>query len=751
MSSIQIARHRDDIILLTLDMPGKSANVLTDQVYADLASALDTLESSPPAGVILVSAKPSIYVAGADLVKISQALDWSDEQIFQFCEDGRGIMSRFSRLPSVSVAAVHGVCVGGGMELTLWCDQRVAADERQTRFGLPEVKLGLIPGWAGTVRLPRLIGLPPAVDLVTSGRLVSAAECRELGIVTELVPREQLLDAATSMIDRELASGDWMRQREKLLGPVTGLPADVAVFRATAQTAIDANRDIDPRAPTLVLNHMCDSAAMDAAAACASESRVFATVWGSPENRGLLHAFFLEERARKTRGDYGAAKPPVLKTIGVIGAGLMGCQIARLALAAGYQIRMFDADQEKLQRNVAELAVVAKNGDNLQIADSIESFRTCDLVIESIVEKLKIKQQLFERLCAVVSHDTWLATNTSTIPVADIATAVINPARLVGLHFCLPVEPLRLVEIIASRQSSEFVVAVAVDLVRAMRKTPVVVTDQPGFVVNRLLCPMLNRALDLLQNNIRVPEIDEPMREFGFAVGPLEMIDFIGVDTIMYAGETFLRTMPGLISLNPVLPVLVKRGRLGRKTGAGFYRYGSFDSPRQADPEFESIMGNYQKQPWQPGAGEILNQLLDPMIAAGRGVLNDGVVPDARDVDLCSILGTTFPAARGGILYWADHLRQPVAVTGPTIPPPSKSRISCAAAHHDHGFTGQVHAGQPVLGVFHPPVVHITTSLDDGAPRHPCWWPIRSGPERQPAAGRRFPAGWLQSRCWEHR
>ena len=171
MSSIQLSQHCDDIVLLTIDMPEKSANVLTDQVYADLAAALDELESTttPPAGVILVSAKPKIYVAGADLAKISRALDWSDDQIHEFCDHGRGIMERFSRLPSVTVAAVHGVCVGGGMELTLWCDQRVCADD--ALFGLPEVKLGLIPGWAGTVRLPRLIGLGPAVDLVTSGRL----------------------------------------------------------------------------------------------------------------------------------------------------------------------------------------------------------------------------------------------------------------------------------------------------------------------------------------------------------------------------------------------------------------------------------------------------------------------------------------------------------------------------------------------------------------------------------------------------
>ncbi len=657
MSSVQLSQHRDDIILMTLDMSGKSANVLTDQVYADLDSALDELESSPPAGVILLSAKPAIYVAGADLVKISGALDWSDEQIHQFCDDGRTIMSRFSRLPSVSVAAVHGVCVGGGMELSLWCDHRICADDRRTLFGLPEVKLGLIPGWAGTVRLPRLIGLEPAADLVTSGRLISGADCLELGIVTRVVARDQLIEESTRIIDAEVAAGEFRRQREKLLGPVTELPVDMERFRTGQQARIDANPEIDPVAPTRVLTHMCDSASLPAAAAYTSEMQVFARVWGSPQNRGLLHWFFLEERAKKTRGDFGDAGPPVIETIGIIGAGLMGCQIARLVLAAGYQVLMFDADRQKLVRSVRELSESAKNGERLQLVDSIEAFGPCDLVLESIVEKLKIKQQLFERLCAVVGPETFLATNTSTIPVSDIAQAVTHPSRLVGMHFCLPVEPLRLVEVIAGNQSSPVITSVAVDLVKAMRKTPVVVADQPGFVVNRLLCPMLNRALDLLQNNIGVSQIDEPMREFGFSVGPLEMIDFIGVDTIMYAGETFLRTMPGLISLNPVLPVLVKRGRLGRKTGSGFYCYESFDSPPEVDPDFESIMANYQKEPLAANSDEILAQLLDPMVTAARGVMTDGVVADRRDVDICSVLGTTFPAVRGGILYWADELR----------------------------------------------------------------------------------------------
>ncbi len=642
---------------MTFDMPGKSANVLTDEVWVDLSRALDRLESKPPAGVILVSAKPTIYVAGADLVKISNTLDWSDDEIIRFCEEGRAIMSRFSRLLSVSVAAVHGVCVGGGMELTLWCDHRIASDDRKTLFGLPEVKLGLVPGWAGTVRLPRLIGLQEAIDLVTTGNLIDAKRAKELGIVTCVGPQSEMIDRAVQIINDELASRAFLKKRQAMLGAVTDMPHDLDALRQRFQQQIDSNREIDSSAPSIVLQHMIDTAGVDQQAACHNESLAMAKVYGSIENQGLLHYFFLDERSKKVRSDYGEVQPPRIERIGIIGAGLMGCQIAKLALTAGYQVTLFDADQNKLHREFAALAT-GKNGQNIRVADSFKTFADADLVIEAIVEKLTIKRQLFEQLCQVVGPEIFLATNTSTIPVSDIATAVPNPARLVGLHFCCPVEPLRLVEVIRGQQSSQTIVNVAIDVVRAMRKTPIVVGDHPGFVVNRLLCPVFNQALEMLTHGIPLSQMDASFREFGFAAGPLEMIDFIGVDTIMYAGETFLRTLPELVSLNPILPALVKRGRLGRKSNLGFYRYESFDSVARIDRELDPILDRYQKEPLSLDNDQILDRLLEPMIAAGRAVLADGVVDDSRDVDLCSVLGTTFPAVRGGLLHWADELRR---------------------------------------------------------------------------------------------
>jgi 3-hydroxyacyl-CoA dehydrogenase/enoyl-CoA hydratase/3-hydroxybutyryl-CoA epimerase/3-hydroxyacyl-CoA dehydrogenase/enoyl-CoA hydratase/3-hydroxybutyryl-CoA epimerase/enoyl-CoA isomerase len=659
LSAVQVSDIGDQVKLFLLDMPGKSANVLTDEVYDDLDHALRQAEADPPRGIVLATAKPSIFVAGADLVKISRNLDWPDEEIFRFCEHGRSIMSRFSQMEDcVSVAAIHGVCVGGGLELPLWCDCRIASDSRRTLLGLPEVKLGLIPGWAGTVRLPRLIGFEPAVDLTISGDLVSASESMELGLVSLVVPEEVLIPSALQVIEREHYTKGYLKRREEMRGHVRRKkPKSIRQFRESTRAAIAANTEVDPVAPELALEHMLRTMKLPAAEACQSESRVFARLWGSPENRGLLNWFFVEERAKKTRPRYDGT-PPTIRTVGVIGAGWMGSQIARLSARAGFALRIHDADERRSRKLVSDLQEVCiDDSTTVQTISSLTELADCALVIECTVEKLKIKQDLFRRICQAVSEETFLATNTSTIPVRDIAPAVTGPGRLFGLHFCWPVDPVRMVEVIRGDQTSSSALNLGIDLVRRFRKTPVVVADQPGFIVNRLLCPVMDQAIVMLQHGIDPVEMDRVFRDFGFSVGILEMIDFIGVDTIMYSGETFLRTLPDLISLTPILPALVKRGRLGRKSGRGFYRYESADGPPLPDEELRAILQKYQQQPLELPDQQILDRLLEPMVNEARKVLQEGVVPDSKDVDLCSILGTTFPRVKGGVLYWANHLK----------------------------------------------------------------------------------------------
>ncbi len=660
LSSVNVTTIGEDVRLFALDMPGKSANVLTDQVYHDLDEALQQVEAEeePPRGIILVTAKPSIFIAGADLNKISDNLDWPDEKIFEFCDHGRGIMSRFSQLPeTVSVAAIHGISVGGGLELPLWCDHRIATDNRRTLLGLPEVKLGLIPGWAGTVRLPRLIGLEPAVDLTVSGDLITAKEALELGIVSLVVPEDSLIQTALQIIEREHYTQGFLKKRELMAAHVKKRPKSIRQFRQATTETIEANVEVDPSAPLIVMEHMIATAKSPAAEACQGESEAFAKVWGSLENRGLLHYFFLDERAKKTRGRF-SGEPPEIRTVGIVGAGLMGTQIAKLAAAAGFNLKIHDADQRQIDTAVDTITNDPRNkAESIQVASAISDLAGCELVIECVVEKLKIKQDLFRRICDVVDERAFLATNTSTIPVSEIASAVKNPARLFGLHFCIPTEPLKLVEVIPSETTSDLTLNIGIELVRWMRKTPIVVQDHPGFIVNRLLCPVFGQATVLLQEGVEMQRMDRIFREFGFAAGPLEMIDFIGVDTIMYAGETFLRTMPDLVQVTPILPALVKRNRNGRKAGLGFYQYDSFDGPAVFDESVVEILSKYRVEADELSDEQILLRLLEPMANEAAKALQEGVVEDAQDIDLCSVLGTTFPRVRGGILKWFNELR----------------------------------------------------------------------------------------------
>ncbi len=658
LSSIKLDYIRHDICRLTMDVPGKSANVLTDEFFAELDATLESLAADPPAGVILISAKPSIYVAGADLVKISRTLDWSDQQIIHFCEEGRRIMGRINQLPSVSVAAIHGACVGGGLELTLWCDIRIASDHPRTLLGLPEVKLGLVPGWAGTVRLPRLIGLEPAVELVTTGKLLDSSRAQELGIVSDVVPQDRLIERSIELIDEQLKSPNYWSQRERLAGPVTKLPDDITAFQAKVQADIDCGREVHPQAPTIALEHMVRTASLSAVQACASEAVAMSQVYGSNENAGLLHYFFLDERAKKTRPQFKNGERPDIQSIGIVGAGWIGSQIIRLSLAAGFQVTVYDADQKKQERLVHEFSQTGMTKGTLLGASELAQFSECQLVIESVVEKPAIKRQLFESLNSIVSEQAFLATNTSTIPVSEIAPSVSRPQRMIGLHFCCPVEPLKLVEVVRAEQTSELTLNVALDFIKRIRKTPVIVGDRAGFVVNRLLCPVSDQSIQWLQQGLTPAEIDAPFRDFGFAVGPLEMIDVIGVDTIMYAGETLLRYFPNDVSVTPILPALVKRGRLGRKSQKGFYQYPDPAGPAVEDPQLTEILQKYQTTAADgPDPGQLVERLLQSMVEQGEWLLEEGVVKDSRDIDLCSILGTTFPVVRGGLMYWAEHLR----------------------------------------------------------------------------------------------
>ncbi len=444
--------------MITMDAPESAANILDEQLFSELDRTMAELaEQTDLKGVILISAKPTIFVAGADLKSIAATLDWPEKKIVEFCQRGRAVMARFSRCPFVSIAAIHGACVGGGLELPMWCDCRIASDDRRTILGLPEVKLGLVPGWAGTARLPRITNLDVAVDLVTSGRLISAADAKSIDLIDAIVPQELLIEEAIKMIHRVSTSESFIFDRKKIMGPVENIGDMEAIVQKHGKRIIE-NKKIFPFAPTVALEHMTRSASLPIKAAWNSESVAMSQVYGSPASRGLINHFFLIDHNKKQPGlvDMNLS-PAKINTVGIVGAGLMGKAIANNCLNRGLDVMLLDANTQAQQAVTSQLKCDYPDR-SIQSCENYDSFASCELVIESVVETVAVKSQVLQKIESAIDDSTVIASNTSAIPIETLANHLQRPENFCGIHFCHP-ELMSLVEVVCGPQSSEQTIA----------------------------------------------------------------------------------------------------------------------------------------------------------------------------------------------------------------------------------------------------------------------------------------------------
>jgi 3-hydroxyacyl-CoA dehydrogenase/enoyl-CoA hydratase/3-hydroxybutyryl-CoA epimerase/3-hydroxyacyl-CoA dehydrogenase/enoyl-CoA hydratase/3-hydroxybutyryl-CoA epimerase/enoyl-CoA isomerase len=672
--NIILSHPEPDIALLTIDLPGKGANVLSSEVLGELSKHLDALEKRTDlAGIILISGKPGTFVAGADLREFVASVDIPHEQAVALCRHGQTLFGRLVKTPAVTVAAIDGVALGGGAELAIWCDRRVMTDNPKTQYGFPEVKLGLYPGWGGTVRGPRMVGLGNAAEMITAGESIDARAAAAMGLADDLVAPDRLLAAAIGMVRAEQKSKRYLTDRQRWSKPLSIDETELGFLGATFSAMILQQTKGHYPAPLAALELMLECAALDEEAALVKEAEGMASFFGSPVNRALLNVFFLTDRNKKDRGvDREDIRPRELSAVGVIGAGIMGSGIAAANLKRELRVVLTDASAEALQRGaqevIKEVAYDKQMGGPdaqravrfaplLDAAVDDHDFAVCDLVIEAVVENLDVKRQVYARLEPQLGEKTILASNTSTIPITTLAEGVKRRDRFCGIHFFNPVRRMKLVEVIRGRETSDETVATAVAHVKRLGKSPIVCNDGPGFLVNRLLLPYMHEALELLAAGVAIEKIERAATAFGMPMGPISLYDMVGLDTALFAGQTMARAYPERVGTSPILESLVKAGRLGTKSGAGFFNYQNKKKKAQPDETLQGFVEPHmQQEKVLLDREQITARLFLPMLLEATRVLEEGIVRDVRDVDLGLIFGIGFPPFKGGLLFWADTL-----------------------------------------------------------------------------------------------
>lgn len=626
----------NDIAILHLDVAEQSTNVLSREVLSEFERVLAEIEKKALKGLIILSAKPSGFIAGADVREFENISD--PARAAELARGAQHVFNRLEKLPFPSAAVIHGFCLGGGLELALACTYRVVRDDPGTRLGLPEVKLGIHPGFAGTVRLPKLIGHVAALDLMLTGRSVSGKQAQRLGLVDEVMPERHLITAAQALIARRQPRAK-PRWRQRLPGWALSRPIVARAFEKRVRQK--ANPEHYP-APYRILDLWRRAANQEQEALSLGELLVSRT------SRNLVHIFLIGEALKRT----GRAHSHDIERVHVIGAGVMGADIAMWAAHRGFTVSLQDQDPKALGRamkraydffkkRLKDPRAVQEAMDRLIPDINGNGLHRTDLVIEAIVEKVGAKRELFKAVEAIAPATAVLATNTSSIPVEEIAESLRDPARLVGLHFFNPVAKMQLVEIVRGAQTSEQALNRARAWTVAIDRLPLDVKSSPGFLVNRVLMPYLIESVRLLEEGVAAPLIDKAARDFGMPMGPVELADVVGLDICLSVAEVL--SGPTKTPVPDKLRQMVEEGRLGRKTNRGFYKYDS--------------KGRLKR----PGAGKtsdipITERLILRLLNEAMACLRERVVADTDAVDAGMVYGTGFAPYLGGPMRYAESL-----------------------------------------------------------------------------------------------
>ncbi|MFC3282479.1 fatty acid oxidation complex subunit alpha FadB [Litchfieldella rifensis] len=711
-NAISVATNGDGIATLTFDLQDESINKLSSTVVGELDEAVKAIQGeSGLKGLIIASAK-EVFIVGADITEFHGLFEKGEDFLVEMNQKVHAIFNAIEDLPFPTVTAINGLALGGGCEVTLATDFRVMSES--ARIGLPETKLGILPGWGGCVRLPRLIGADNAIEWIARGNENEAAEALKMGAVDAVVPNDRLEAAALDILARANAGElDYRARRQEKTGPLHLNPIEQMMVFETAKGYVADKAGPHYPAPIAAINVIQKGAGESRERAQASEAKAFARMAKTDVCFNLVGLFLNDQLVKKKASRYEKQARKVSQAA-VLGAGIMGGGIAYQSASKGTPILMKDIKEEAIELGLKEARKLfakqvergklttqqmAERLSNIRPTLSYGDFGHVDLVVEAVVENPKVKDAVLSEVEGLVSDDTILTSNTSTISITRLAQNLKRPENFCGMHFFNPVHRMPLVEVIRGEKTGDAAVAATVAYARAMGKTPIVVNDCPGFLVNRVLFPYFGGFNSLLEQGADFQRIDKVMEKFGWPMGPAYLLDVVGMDTAVHANEVMAEGFPDRMAQEgkSAIQVMVDNDRLGQKNAKGFYAYeeDKKGKPKKvSDEQAHELIKSVVKAEQEFSDEEIIARMMVPLCLETVRCLEDGIVGSAAEADMALIYGIGFPPFRGGALRYIDATGLPQFVEladrladelGPLYAPTDTLRQMAEAGESFHG------------------------------------------------------------------
>ncbi|MBC7141851.1 MAG: enoyl-CoA hydratase/isomerase family protein [Rhodobacteraceae bacterium] len=692
MSDFTYSVDADGVATFTWDVPGKSMNVMTREAFAQVSEMVDTALADPAVKGIIVTSGKKDFAGGMDLNVLArireEAGDSPAPALFDFTMSGHHILRKLERAGMDAktlkggkpvVCAIPGTCAGIGTEIALACHRRIMADNPKAKIGLPEILVGLFPGGGGTTRFSRMVGAMAAAPVLLEGKMLEPAKARAAGLIDEVVPAGDLLARAKEWVlsatDADIVK-PWDQKGWKMPGGAPYHPAGFMTFVGANAMVLGKTQGVYPAAKAL-LGAVYEGALVPFDTALTIEARWFTSVLMDPSSSAMIRSLFLNKEALEK----GANRPDVadqtVKKLGILGAGMMGAGIAYVSANAGIEVVLIDAKQEAADKGKAHAEGILDKGmkrgkvsaekkaevlGRISATTDYAALAGCDLIVEAVFEDMGVKAEVTAKAEAAIPETAIFATNTSTLPISDLARASKRPGQFIGIHFFSPVDRMMLVEIIRGRETGDVAVAKALDFVRQLRKTPIVVNDARFFYANRCIIPYINEGIRMVAEGVEPALIENAAKLLGFPLGPLQLVDETSIDLGVKIARATRAAMGDAYpdgAVDAVLFAMADKGRLGRKSAAGFYAY---DDKGGRLGLWDELSGLWPVAETQPDLPEVQHRLMMAQVLEAVRALEEGVLEDIREGDVGAILGWGFAPWSGGPFSWLDILGPEKAV-----------------------------------------------------------------------------------------